>query len=132
MNDTPRSNQIFDDLLETLAAHEKKEIYFSDVANALYLAKCEANEIERELATERATYAEFRKHAWDEQEKLRAELARESARLDLLEETSGEGPDGECYEIEYSVTYNGNSGSARFPATRAEIDKRLKMEGKLK
>jgi len=56
-----------------------------------------------------------------------AELARERERLDWLLRKDGETSDGERYEIEVSVTYNGNSGAApRIPATREAIDAAMK------
>lgn len=38
-----------------------------------------SDELGNELMAERAAFAEFKKHAWDEQEKLRAELANQKA-----------------------------------------------------
>ena len=54
-----------------------------------------------------------------------AKLMADKARLDWLERKHGES-NGARYEVECSITYDGNSGAPPlFPATRAGIDKAM-------
>lgn len=48
-SDTPKSDAIYDVLMAVLAQYDKKQIYFSDLANAVYDAKASSRIIERDL-----------------------------------------------------------------------------------
>lgn len=54
---TPRSDLIWRCLLEILSEYDKKKVYFSDVANACYAAKCDTQTMERELTAQTARLA---------------------------------------------------------------------------
>lgn len=59
---------------------------------------------------------------------MEEKLAKESARLDWLERKHAES-NGKFYEVECSITHNGNTGARPlFSATRAGIDEAMKED----
>lgn len=51
---TPRTEATFNALVDAFVSYDKKQLYFSDLANACYVAKCDFQDVERELTEAKA------------------------------------------------------------------------------
>lgn len=51
---TPRTEATFSALVDAFVGYNQKQLYFSDLANACYAAKCDFQDVERELTDAKA------------------------------------------------------------------------------